>query len=108
MILVVDFGSQTAHLIKRRLTDLGVPAELIQPEDTLSEISNKKPSGIILSGGPASIYEKDAPAIDKRVFELGVPILGICYGQQLTAYLLSGGKTVKDKVREDDGISDEF
>ena len=101
MILVVDFGSQTAHLIKRRLTDLGVPAELIQPEDTLSEISNKKPSGIILSGGPASIYEKDAPTIDERVFELGIPILGICYGQQLTAHLLSGGKTVKDKVRED-------
>src|SRR3989344_8321901 len=93
MILVVDFGSQTAHLIKRRLTDLGVPAELIQPEDTLSEISNKKNLGIILSGGPASVYEKGAPTLSKKVFNSNIPILGICYGFQLTAKLL-GGKVI--------------
>lgn len=101
MILIVDFGSQTAHLIKRRIADLGAEAKLIHPEDTISEISKERPSGIILSGGPASVYEKGAPTINKRVYEFGIPILGICYGQQLTAHLLPNGKTTKDKTRED-------
>lgn len=101
MILIVDFGSQTAHLIKRRLNDLGVQSELIHPEDTVSEIKKTKPAGIVLSGGPASVYEKRAPTLDKKIFDMGIPILGICYGQQLIAYLLPGGKTVKDKTRED-------
>lgn len=101
MIIVIDFGSQTAHLIKRRILDLGVLAELIPPENAILEISARKPLGIILSGGPASVYEKGAPTVDKKIFDLGIPVLGICYGQQLTAYLLSGGKTIKDKARED-------
>jgi GMP synthase (glutamine-hydrolysing) len=101
MILVVDFGSQTAHLIKRRITDLGVSAKLIQPEMAMKEIRKNKPSGIIFSGGPASVYEKGAPTVNKRVFELGIPILGICYGQQLIAHILPNGKTVRDKARED-------
>ncbi|OGH53840.1 MAG: hypothetical protein A3G15_01745 [Candidatus Levybacteria bacterium RIFCSPLOWO2_12_FULL_40_10] len=101
MIVVVDFGSQTAHLIARRIRELGAPAELIHPENVLSEIKKQKVRGIILSGGPASVYEKNAPTLDRRIFDLGIPILGICYGQQLTAHLLSGGKTVKDRVRED-------
>ncbi len=101
MIIVVDFGSQTAHLISRRLNDLGIDAAIIQPEETLKKIKELNPKGIILSGGPSSVYEKKAPTISKKVFDLGIPILGICYGQQLTAYLLPGGKTVKDKVRED-------
>lgn len=100
MILVIDFGSQTAHLIARRIKDLGADTKLTQPEDALSQIKKLKPKGIILSGGPSSVYEKGAPSIDKEIFSLGVPILGICYGQQLTSHLLEG-KTIKDKVRED-------
>ncbi len=93
MILIVDFGSQTAHLIKRRLRDLGTESELIHPEDALLKINELKPAGIILSGGPASVYEKGAPTLSKKVFTNKVPILGICYGFQLTAKLL-GGKVI--------------
>lgn len=90
MILIIDFGSQTTHLIGRRLRDLGVINEVIEPEDALSHIASKRPSGIIFSGGPASVYEKNAPTISPNVFTLGIPILGICYGQQLTAHVLDG------------------
>lgn len=101
MIYVVDFGSQTAHLISRRVRDLGIEVEVVTPEDLLPRIAKNKPKGLILSGGPSSVYEEGAPTLDKKVFELGIPILGICYGQQLTAHLLPGGKTVKDEKRED-------
>src|SRR3989344_23442 len=101
MIYVVDFGSQTAHLISRRVRDLGIDVEVVTPEDLLSHIKKQKPQGLIFSGGPSSVYEKNAPTLDKKIFELGTPILGICYGQQLTAHLLPGGKTVKDEKRED-------
>ncbi|MEK9178713.1 MAG: glutamine-hydrolyzing GMP synthase [Patescibacteria group bacterium] len=100
-IFVVDFGSQTAHLIARRLKDLGIESSLVDPDDALKFVKKIKPKGLILSGGPSSVYEKKAPSINKKIFDLGIPILGICYGQQLTAHLLKGGKTVKDKVRED-------
>lgn len=101
MIIVIDFGSQTAHLIARRLREMGVKVDIIAPENALDFLKTRKVYGIIFSGGPASVYEKGAPTIDKKIFDLGIPILGICYGQQLTAHLLSGGKTVKDKYRED-------
>ncbi len=90
MIYVIDFGSQTTHLIQRRLIEIGSGAKIIHPEDALSEISKQKPNGIILSGGPSSVYEEGAPTIDKKVFEAGIPILGICYGMQLTSHLLGG------------------
>lgn len=93
MIVIVDFGSQTTHLIGRRLRDHGVDIKIIDPENILSEIKKHRPQGIILSGGPASVYEKGAPTIDKKIFLLNIPILGICYGWQLTARLL-GGKVV--------------
>ena len=93
MILIVDFGSQTTHLIKRRLSDLGVPSEIVHPEDALEKIKEQKPAGIILSGGPASVYDKGAPTVSKKIFEHKIPILGICYGFQLTAKLL-GGKVI--------------
>ena len=96
MILIVDFGGQTAHLIKRRLRDLGAESELIHPEDALSKINEQKPRGIILSGGPASVYEKNAPTVPKKIFSNTVPILGICYGFQLTAKLL-GGKVISGR-----------
>lgn len=90
MIYVVDFGSQTAHLITRRLKDLGIESSLVDPDDVLKVCSKTKPSGLIFSGGPASVYEIGAPTIDRKIFELGIPILGICYGWQLMAHLLGG------------------
>ncbi len=90
MIYVIDFGSQTAHLITRRLKDLGVDSKLIDPESAIEICLKDKPSGLIFSGGPASVYEKNAPIIDVKIFKLGIPILGICYGWQLMAQLLGG------------------
>ena len=99
MILIVDFGSQTAHLIGRRLRQIGVKTEYTNPEETLAKIKDlpagkagqkSKIKGIILSGGPASVYETGAPTISEEVFELGIPVLGICYGWQLMAHLLGG------------------
>src|SRR5579871_1420911 len=93
MVLIVDFGSQTTHLIGRRIKQLGAPVVITPPENALEEIHNNKPEGIILSGGPSSVYEEGAPTMDPKIFELGIPILGICYGFQLAAHLL-GGKVI--------------
>src|SRR5258708_6315126 len=90
MILIVDFGSQTAHLIGRRLRDLGVTIEYVNPEEAFESVKRLKPSGIILSGGPAFVHEKGSPTVNKKIFGLGIPVLGICYGWQLMAYLLGG------------------
>lgn len=90
MIVIVDFGSQTAHLIDRRIRDLGIKHALVSPSEALEFIKNKKPAGIILSGGPSSVYADKAPSIDKEMYDLGIPVLGICYGWQLTAHLLDG------------------
>lgn len=93
MIVIIDFGGQTCHLIGRRLRDHGVEVAIIEPEVALSEVKKRKPKGIILSGGPASVYDQGAPTIDKEIFGLGIPVLGICYGWQITTHLL-GGKVV--------------
>tara|TARA_Y100000310_G_scaffold345659_1_gene467864 strand:+ start:32103 stop:33626 length:1524 start_codon:yes stop_codon:yes gene_type:complete len=93
MILVVDFGSQLAHLIARRIRSLGVYTEIVEPTVKASWIKNQKPQGIILSGGPQSVYEKDSLTLDKELLELGIPILGICYGHQLLAQVL-GAKVI--------------
>lgn len=90
MILVIDFGSQVAHLIARRIRELNVFSELIAHTASIEQIQKKKPCGIILSGGPASVYEKNAPNMNRNIFSLGVPILGICYGHQLICKLLGG------------------
>ncbi len=90
MIILVDFGSQTAHLISRRIRELGEECEIVVPEEIFEWIDERMPKGIIFSGGPASVYEDNSPTIDKKVFQLGVPILGICYGQQLICHLLGG------------------
>lgn len=90
MILIVDFGSQTAHLIGRRLRQIGVATEYVSPEDALDFLAQTKPNGIILSGGPSSVYEKNAPRVSKKIMSLGIPVLGICYGWQLMAKLLHG------------------
>jgi GMP synthase (glutamine-hydrolysing) len=96
MILVIDFGSQVAHLISRRINDLGVKTKIILPEDALTEIAKEKPQGIILSGGPDSVYAKGAPTIERKVFDSNIPTLGICYGLQLMMHLM-GGKVVSGK-----------
>ena len=96
MILIIDFGSQTAHLIKRRISDLGVDAQICLPSEAVSSINELNPSGIILSGGPASIYEKGSPQVNKKIFAYNLPILGICYGWQLIAHYL-GGKVVSGR-----------
>jgi GMP synthase (glutamine-hydrolysing) len=98
-ILVLDFGSQTTQLIARRIRELGVYSEIKPCFVPLEEIKGFNPSGIILSGGPSSVYDKDAPMISAEIFELGIPILGICYGLQLISYLL-GGKVERSEKRE--------
>ncbi|MDO8430755.1 MAG: glutamine-hydrolyzing GMP synthase [Candidatus Taylorbacteria bacterium] len=97
-IVIVDFGSQTCHLIGRRIRDFGMSVEIVEPEHALQKIKLHTPKGIILSGGPSSVYEEHAPTVDKEIFKLGIPILGICYGWQLMAHLLGG--TVKLSHKE--------
>lgn len=99
MILILNFGSQFAHLIARRIRDLGVQAEIFPFDTSASDIQKLNPVGIILSGGPASVLEKGSPRPDKRIFDLGIPILGICYGHQVMAHIL-GGKVIKGVHRE--------
>lgn len=99
MITIIDFGSQTTHLISRRITEMGIKTRIIHPENSLLDMKQSMPLGIILSGGPSSVYEKNAPLVDKQIFKLGIPILGICYGQQLICHLL-GGKVEQAKIRE--------
>lgn len=95
MILIIDFGSQTTHLISRRIRDLGIPVQVIEPKKFRTGML-PEPSGIILSGGPSSVYEEGAPTINPSIFSLGIPILGICYGLQLIAHL-NGGKVIQGK-----------
>jgi len=98
MILIIDFGSQTAHLIGRRLRDLGILVSYCYPEKALIAAKYKEVKGIILSGGPSSVYESNAPALNPKVFTLKKPILGICYGEQLMVHLLHGQvETAKKK-----------
>ncbi len=99
-ILVLDFGSQTSQLITRRLRELHVYSELLPCTQKLSELS-WKPKGVILSGGPYSVYEDGAPHVDPAVFELGIPILGICYGLQEIAW--QHGKEVLAGVKREYG-----
>jgi GMP synthase (glutamine-hydrolysing) len=89
-VLVVDFGAQYAQLIARRVREAGVYSELVPHSMPLDEILDKDPKAIILSGGPASVFEPGAPTIDSKVFQAGVPVLGICYGFQVMAYELGG------------------
>ncbi|RJR16141.1 MAG: glutamine-hydrolyzing GMP synthase [Nitrospiraceae bacterium] len=98
-ILVLDFGSQYTQLIARRIREQKVYSEILPFNVTIDRIREFDPKGIILSGGPSSVYDKDAPLPDKEIFSLGIPVLGICYGMQLMAHTL-GGKVAKSAKRE--------
>ncbi len=100
-ILILDFGSQYNQLIARRVRELGVYSEVLPFNTPLSAIIDKKPVGIILSGGPSSVNSDEAHLVEKELFEAGIPILGICYGMQLTAHLLGG--SVKKGVKGEYG-----
>ncbi|MCD8293783.1 MAG: glutamine-hydrolyzing GMP synthase [Clostridia bacterium] len=89
-VLVLDFGGQYNQLIARRVRELGVYCDLVPSERTLQQIKDYDPIGIIFTGGPNSVYDEGAPTVDPGIFSLGVPVLGICYGCQLMAYLLGG------------------
>jgi GMP synthase (glutamine-hydrolysing) len=98
-ILILDFGSQYTQLIARRVREASVYSEVVPFNTPLEAIRRQAPKGIILSGGPDSVYEKGAPACDLAVYSLGIPILGVCYGMQLLAKEL-GGKVIPGAERE--------
>src|SRR5438034_9160389 len=98
-VLVIDFGAQYAQLIARRVREAHVYSEIVPFDAPIQEIEAHRPAGLILSGGPASVYEPGAPAVNPRLFELGVPVLGICYGQQAMARAL-GGRVEQTGLRE--------
>lgn len=98
-IVVLDFGAQYSQLIARRIREQNVFSVVLPCTASLNEIRSYSPLGIVLSGGPSSVYDKDAPRADRRVFDLGVPILGICYGLQLMVHVL-GGKVRAAEKRE--------
>lgn len=99
LVLILDFGSQYGHLIARRVREQNVFCQVVRHDLSAQRIAELKPKGIILSGGPASVYEANAPHCDRQLFELGVPVLGICYGMQLAIHLL-GGKVESSGHRE--------
>ena len=96
-IVVLDFGAQYSQLIARRIREQNVFSVVLPCTATLDEIRSYSPVGIVLSGGPSSVYDKDAPVADQRVFSLGVPVLGICYGLQVMVHALGGKVRAADK-----------
>lgn len=98
-VLVFDFGSQYTQLIARRIRELRVFSEIVPFKTPADDVLALSPRALIFSGGPASVFDRNSPFPDSAVFNLGIPILGICYGMQLTAYLL-GGKVTRGGVRE--------
>ena len=106
-VLVLDFGGQYCHLIARRVREFNVYSEIVPPDITLEELqeidARLDVKGIIFSGGPSSVFERDSPKIDSGIFDLGLPILGLCYGHQLIAHLLGG--RVERGAKQEYGIS---
>ena len=113
-VLVVDFGAQYAQLIARRVRECEVYSEIVPSSITAAEIADRRPAGVILSGGPASVHVEGAPTLDPAIYDLGVPILGICYGAQLIAEQLGGsvgpnergeyGRAEMTVARDDGGV----
>lgn len=98
-VIVLDFGSQYTQLIARKIRELGIFSEILPFSVSFSRLKRENPGAIILSGGPQSVYGEEAVLASREIFEMGIPILGICYGLQLMAYLL-GGKVVPSEKRE--------
>lgn len=97
LVLVIDFGGQYNQLIARRVRECGIYCEIVPYNYTLEKIVEKNPKGIIFTGGPNSVFEDGAPRVDPKIFELNIPILGICYGHQLIGYMLGGEVKSADK-----------
>lgn len=97
MVLVFNFGGQYAHLIARRIRDLGVKAELVSPNIKVADVKRLAPQALIFSGSPFAPYDRNAPKVDKQIYELKIPILGICYGLQLIADQLGAKVTAHEK-----------
>src|SRR5262245_19638570 len=90
LVLIFDFGSQYGQLIARRVREQNVFCQIVRNDLPAARVRELTPRGIILSGGPASVYEPSAPKCDPKIFDLGVPVLGICYGMQLACQALGG------------------
>lgn len=99
MVIVLDFGGQYNQLIARRVRECNVYCEVHPYSMSLDKIKEMNPKGIIFTGGPNSVYAEDSPICDKEIFEMGIPVLGICYGSQLMAHML-GGKVATAPVSE--------
>lgn len=97
MVAVINFGGQYAHLIARRIRELGVKSELVSPDINIQDLKKLNPKALILSGSPYSVYEKNSPKPDPKIYGLQIPILGICYGMQLIAYQIGGKVTSHQK-----------
>ena len=98
-VIVIDFGGQYNQLVARRVRECNVYCEIYSYRTDIEQIKAMNPKGIILTGGPNSCYEPDSPTYTKELFELGIPVLGLCYGAQLMMHVL-GGKVEKAPVRE--------
>ena len=98
-VIVIDFGGQYNQLVARRVRECNVYCEIYSYRTDIKQIKAMNPKGIILTGGPNSCYEPDSPTYTKELFELGIPVLGLCYGAQLMMHVL-GGKVEKAPVRE--------
>ncbi|MGY8674468.1 MAG: glutamine amidotransferase-related protein, partial [Verrucomicrobiia bacterium] len=98
-IVILDFGSQYTQVIARRIRECNVFSNVLPFDTPFSKIKALKPKGIILSGGPSSVFAKDAPLPNRKIFDLGLPVLGICYGVQLLGHFL-GGKIESSEERE--------
>ena len=99
LVIVIDFGGQYNQLVARRVRECNVYCEIYSYKTDLAKIKEMNPKGIILTGGPNSCYEADSPTYQKELFELGIPVLGLCYGAQLMMHVL-GGKVEKAEVSE--------
>ena len=99
LVIVIDFGGQYNQLVARRVRECNVCCEIYSYKIGIDKIKEMNPKGIILTGGPNSCYEPDSPTYSKELFELGIPVLGLCYGAQLMQHVL-GGKVEKAEVSE--------
>src|SRR5471030_2180696 len=90
LILIFDFGSQFGQLIARRVRELNVFCQIVRHDISAERVRELNPKGLIFSGGPASVYEPGAPHCDPKLFDLNIPVLGICYGMQLACHILGG------------------